>query len=241
MNFLDKYDLTSLNQSQLIALEYEVKEALIRFSNKSLEIAKKESQAFLPTYMIGFMVSYITFIMTDWLTSKKAKLHKNELIDFITREATHIHDNCNQYNPHQKDDAHAERMNLFRENIKPYSTIAQTAQLERSICDNAIESRKTLIQSGNFSSKPEKNAFTFIKTIPFVCKEVKKLKKEIKDEIDFDDNSINAFLTKQFARQIAWCAGFFANLDKDEPIENIIKFVEGILETLDFNDQLSQL
>jgi len=240
VNFLDNYDLTSLNQSQLIALEYEVKEALIRFSNKSLEIAKKESQAFSPTYMIGFMVSYITFIMTDWLTSEKAKSYKNELIEFIKREATYIHDNCNQYKPHQKDDGHSERMNLFRENIRPYSTIAQTAQLEKSICDNAVASGRVLQLSGKASSNPEKNMFTFLETIPFVCKEVNRLKKEIKEAIDLEDNSINAFLTKQFARQIAWCAGFFANLDKDETIANIIEFVESVLETLDFNDQLAQ-
>lgn len=71
--------------------------------------------------------------------------------------------------------------------------------------------------------------------------EASKLKQEISELIFASDDKVNGLLTKQLARQIAWLAGFFADLDKDEKVSNIMDVISGVLETLDFNELLLQI
>lgn len=241
MNFLDNYDLESIDQFKLHDLEYEVKESLIKFSDYSLQMAIKAHKAFSPSYVIGFMTSYITFVMIEWLGESDARLHKDDIIKAIRKEAYQVNKLCNRYKPHQDDIKRSERLNMFRTMSKSASMVNQTIQIQKSICDNAIESGRSLKLSGQYSSKGSDNLFNFLETIPLARNEASKLKQEVSELIFASDDKLNGLLTKQLARQIAWLTGFFADLDKDENVSNIMDCISGVLETLDFNELLLQI
>lgn len=238
LSFLDNYDLQAIDEFKLHDLEYAVKESLIRFSDYSLEMAIKAHKVFSPSHMIGFMTSYITFVMIEWLGENDARSHKHDIIKAIRKEAYHVNKLCDQYKPHQDDIKRPERINIFRKMSKSASMVNQTIQIQKSICDNAIESGRSLKLSGLYSSKGSENLFTFFETITIARNESSKLKREIAELIFSDNNRVNGLLTKQLARQIAWLAGFFADLDKDEKVSDIMDCISGVLETLDFNQQL---
>ena len=241
VNFLDQYKLEKLDESDLITFEYEIQDSFIKYSEYCYDLAIKKHKGYLYKVNVAFLSSYITFTMIKWLGTTQSRKLSNDVIEFISSEAKRVRELCKKFAPHHQDVGHSQRVEEFRSKEKPYSTFVQTVRVLRSIADNSMDACKNLsIYNLGKATNKEHNEFSFLDTLDFAKKETKRLRKEVSDHTYSIEEDVEGYLVKQYARQIAWIAAFFADLDKEE-IDNNVQLISGVLNSLDFNSDLNKL
>lgn len=237
MSWLKAYHFSLLDDTDYVTLEFEIKNYYIEFVNQALKQAIKANKGFSHKHLMGFMSSYIVFAMLKWLGAKKSHEYAGDMKKYLTTESNTVKKKCDRYKPHQNDDKRNDRVDKFRAAEQPSSILNQTVKLVRKIADNSIESCQNIVQFRYGHYKKPDNEYKFHDLIPYIREQTIKLKAYLIRYTCINKSMIDGFLVKQLTRQLAWCIGFFANLDH-EPANNTLEWATGIIDTLGFNDKL---
>lgn len=196
----------------LVDLEYETMSNLTGFIDDLKEILLQKKMIQAPEIMVAYLCAYLGFFVVVGLGKNHAEKLESPIQTLIESQARKTYSHFLKYKI-QKTEGANENLQAMRED-SPGSIVVQTMRLGRVIWDTMGELRN--------------NRDTFKRQTEIFCPQDIFLrllfKRTDRDIHAWADSSIAKpilYAVNQITMQISWIMGYFAYLDKNEPIKYI--------------------
>ncbi len=213
-NMLPGVDYAKLDDdifgNRLVDLEYETMSNLSDLIDELKKILLREKMIQLPEILVAYLCAYLGFFAVAGLGKQQAGKLEPTIKNLLGNEAKEVYRTFLKYKI-QRTEVPNENLQTMRE-ASPGSIVVQTMRLGKVIWDTMEElsfNRDTLEKQTELLC-PQKD---FLKLL------VDKTDRDIREwEERFSKKSI-LYAVNQTTMQIAWLMGYFAYLDKEEPIK----------------------
>lgn len=192
----------------IIDLEYGTMDHLHHFVEDLTEILKQEKMAQTPEIMIAHLCSYLGFLTSTSINSKKSPElipHIKKLIESEAEKSYQIFSKFLMDHHNKSKDEKEKQFSQLRNNT-PGSIVAQTLRLGRDIIDSIdiLKSNSSFYAKNKIFCPPDL-------FLDLLKKQSKVLKKEWRNRLSM------LFVINQISVQIGWIMGYYGFYDKNYP------------------------
>lgn len=208
-NMLPSIDYKEIEDSNsIIDLECDVMRHLSNFVDDLIEILKKEKIAQTTEFMLAHLCSYLGFLTSVNINSKKSSNLIPHIKKLIESESEKSYEIFSKFLMNHKDKTKEEKEIQFLElrHNTPSSIVSQTLRLGRNIFDsiNMLNYYSLNYDKDKFFCPP--NFF-----LELINKHSKVLKREWQDRLSM------LFIINHISLQIGWIIGYYGYCDKRYP------------------------